>query len=117
MPAILTAIVKTPDEVFVDVIADLDGDDSPTEEECEEHADRLCGEHPDWLLVTFSRIPTHPHDPDAYTAATLSEDIEDNQETFAEVLEKQQKAIHQREPEPEPEPDPTEGGSEEAAAE
>lgn len=90
---ILTAVIHTTATVFVDVIDDRDN--LPSEEELESHTSRLQEAHPDWTRVDFYTIPTHPHDPDAYTARTLWEDIQDNQETFSKVLEEQQTTIHQ----------------------
>lgn len=105
---IFAAIINTESGRFIDVIEDRDT--PPTEEECEQHADRLREKHTNWTSVTFYTIPTHPHDPDAYTAATLWDDIEDNQETFAKVLEKQQQALHRWvKPGSGDDPDPDEG--------
>lgn len=88
---IFAAIVTTRTDVFVDVIEDRST--PPSESICEAHAKRLQNLHPTWVRVAFYTIPVHPHDPDAYTAKTLWEDIEDNQATFAKVLDEQQDII------------------------
>lgn len=106
---IFAAIITTDTaDMFVDVIEDRSTE--PSEEECAAHAERLQKAHPTWQRVAFYTIPIHPHDPDAYTARTLREDIEDNQATFAKVLDEQQDIIVSFE-KPEPEGAVPEGGA------
>lgn len=111
---ILVAVITAPEGSVIDVVDDRDV--PPTEDEFEEHTNRLTDSVVGSTAVIFYLVPTHPHDPDPLTAETLREAVIDHHETFATVLARKQEPVFEWK-EPEPEPEPEEAAEGEAADE